>query len=552
MKKSTKLKKILALFLVVLMSIENFASIITDSSGGAFVTKQEFEDLKSTFAGQIDNYNNSIDEKIDGAIALYLAGIDIHSLKWVDSNIDVLDYPLTIIDKLKVIDECTTSSTNLAEQVPIWCPGFTLFTVLWRSGTLVTEKFEKKQIDNVKYYLNGTANTSAGTFKVTNICQEPKMTWTDTFIHENCSAADGWDGGAGATENFCNTLYLDADSLGGSADGKWWTRTTRDNYAKLWSTDLTDTNKYALHFTTWHHAYFGGSIYNRTDNIQARYDKYYSDGYNTKWETGNGFLTNYYPDNNLLYDYTYSNKKLDRIYNYGSAANNSHFAPVAYNNHLKFTNKKANRRSYSHDKIISWHTRSTDTLYHKYVKWLITAGENLEHEVEDTSRSWNNKSLISANRIVYDFETPDGELKTNHRMVQGIPILHVSKDFRAPVIQKIQVRFDLTNSYVGANPKYILFSKKPITTQNYSDNVEANTDYVKIDKINGTTIDARKGRLDSGSNLIELDEKYSFDVNDVIYMKILWNDNYTINAKGDYDESVIITKPQVAYVPESD
>ena len=186
------------------------------------------------------------------------------------------------------------------------------------------------------------------------------------------------------------------------------------------------------------------------------------------------------------------------------------------------------------------------------MKWLITAGENLEHEAEDTSRSWNNKSLISANRIVYDFETPDGELKTNHRMVQGIPILHVSKDFRAPVIQKIQVRFVLTNSYVGANPKYILFSKKPITTQNYSDNVEANTDYVKIDKINGTTIDARKGRLDSGSNLIELDEKYSFDVNDVIYMKILWNDNYTINAVGDYDESVVITKPQVAYVQESD
>ncbi len=78
MKKSTKmLKRFAALFLVVLMSIESFAAIVGDSDGGAFVTKQEFEDLKDGFDAQLDLYNDSLDNKIDGAIANFLAGRDV-------------------------------------------------------------------------------------------------------------------------------------------------------------------------------------------------------------------------------------------------------------------------------------------------------------------------------------------------------------------------------------------------------------------------------------------------------------------------------------------
>ena len=53
------------------------AAIISDNDGAAFVTKAEFEALKQNFADQIDNYNTSIDSKIDGAIAYYLAGIKL-------------------------------------------------------------------------------------------------------------------------------------------------------------------------------------------------------------------------------------------------------------------------------------------------------------------------------------------------------------------------------------------------------------------------------------------------------------------------------------------
>ena len=69
------MKELMALFLVVLISIESFGAVVSDNDGSAFITKAEFDSLKNNFQAQIDNYNTSIDAKIDGAIAAYLAGI---------------------------------------------------------------------------------------------------------------------------------------------------------------------------------------------------------------------------------------------------------------------------------------------------------------------------------------------------------------------------------------------------------------------------------------------------------------------------------------------
>ena len=76
MRKSTIIvKRILTLFLVVLMSIESFAAVVSDNDGSAFITKAEFDSLKNNFQAQLDAYNTGIDSKIDSAIASYLAGI---------------------------------------------------------------------------------------------------------------------------------------------------------------------------------------------------------------------------------------------------------------------------------------------------------------------------------------------------------------------------------------------------------------------------------------------------------------------------------------------
>ena len=82
MNKGTRLiKRVTALFLVLLFSIESFAAIVSDNDGSAFITKAEFDSLKNDFQTQIDNYNTSIDSKIDGAIAAYLAGIKVSTTK---------------------------------------------------------------------------------------------------------------------------------------------------------------------------------------------------------------------------------------------------------------------------------------------------------------------------------------------------------------------------------------------------------------------------------------------------------------------------------------
>ena len=72
--KTKTLKRLVCLVLSILLRLNTFAAVISDNDGAAFVTKAEFDSLKKSFADQIVNYNESIDSKIDGAIASYLAG----------------------------------------------------------------------------------------------------------------------------------------------------------------------------------------------------------------------------------------------------------------------------------------------------------------------------------------------------------------------------------------------------------------------------------------------------------------------------------------------
>ena len=65
--------------MVLIFTLNSFAAIVSDNDGAAFITKAEFDSLKNNFEAQIDQYNQSIDSKIDGAIAAYLSGISTTS-----------------------------------------------------------------------------------------------------------------------------------------------------------------------------------------------------------------------------------------------------------------------------------------------------------------------------------------------------------------------------------------------------------------------------------------------------------------------------------------
>lgn len=96
MKKTIKKsKRLLTLFLSLLLCFNSFAAIVSDNDGSAFVTKAEFEAMKKDFADQVDNYNSSIDAKIDGAIAAYLAGFKVaskYALKSILNSINSIGY----------------------------------------------------------------------------------------------------------------------------------------------------------------------------------------------------------------------------------------------------------------------------------------------------------------------------------------------------------------------------------------------------------------------------------------------------------------------------
>ena len=79
-------KKALCLIFAFLFSIESMAAVVSDNDGAAFVTKAEFEVLKENFEAQINNYNESLDNKIDGAIASYLSGIKLD--RWEPIKLD--------------------------------------------------------------------------------------------------------------------------------------------------------------------------------------------------------------------------------------------------------------------------------------------------------------------------------------------------------------------------------------------------------------------------------------------------------------------------------
>ena len=76
---------------------------MSDNDGAAFVTKAEFEALKKNFASQIEQYNISIDSKIDGAIANYLAGRNLQ-LKTIERFHDIGNQKILICNTRYIDD----------------------------------------------------------------------------------------------------------------------------------------------------------------------------------------------------------------------------------------------------------------------------------------------------------------------------------------------------------------------------------------------------------------------------------------------------------------
>ena len=111
-------------------------------------------------------------------------------------------------------------------------------------------------------------------------------------------------------------------------------------------------------------------------------------------------------------------------------------------------------------------------------------------------------------------------------MVDGVPLESFEKTYGTKIDNvKITLNIESSQSSYATNKKYVVFGTKPITAQKYTDDVEDNENYIKIKKVNNTTVSgAKKVQLDEGKNVIEFEEDM-IKGGDILYYKLLWNDS---------------------------
>ena len=541
-------KKALCLVFAFLLSINSFAAVVSDNDGSAFITKAEFDSLKNNFQSQLDAYNTSIDSKIDSAIASYLAGVDVGKSRTIPSNVGGLTWPIKVIDNLYAIEHMNDTKTQ-AEQQPLWnltmdiwgsqMRGYNYFYdntsvgVYKRKDMFNTslERFQPPHYDKIEYYLNGSR--SSNDFVVSNLCVKPKLELSTGVIHENLPNGAGFNEAEALNNTGVFTVFVmdgEQNSDGGSWSSHIYTRkNVRANYSKLWrAKNWTFNTAPKLYFD--HFADRGAA--KRSINTADKYD-YYDGTDHGDYIYGGQFASDY-GQNLWSGNYTYTNQSIDRIYNYSDSTNATHFAPVTYDNDLYFTNKKWNRYGLAPSYRINWQGREIVANNHG-VLWLTTPGENLENEYENVSagRVWYNKALISQNRLKMTYTTPNGNL--SQKMTYGIPIFYVEKKTK-----DVKLNINITSSSgKSSNRKYLIVSKKPIPTQKYNDNVESITDYIGLKKLVTDTA-VKKIELSEGNNDILVTGDY--EKNDILYIKILWNDTN--------DEMITLDKPNITYIEE--
>lgn len=244
----------MALFLVVLMSINSFAAIVSDNDGSAFVTKAEFEAMKKDFATQVDNYNESIDAKIDGAIAAYLAGLRVsskHTLKSVINAINSAKYNYLGAAGLPF----TNGSINIsctAQTPEVWANGtFTYQNLTEVAGDWGTSHHTGAGRANYKAKNgSGTAWRFVSVYGVNclenfmNLYEKLSFSITDSpALHNpaNFALAHTWSGAA-----LNRNLNLNAETwqATSSANGTWQYKTGTSTSAGYTNTGLSSGTGY--------------------------------------------------------------------------------------------------------------------------------------------------------------------------------------------------------------------------------------------------------------------------------------------------------------------
>lgn len=117
------IKKSAVVCLTFILSIETFAAVVSDNDGSAFITKAEFDSLKNDFQSTLNQYNMNMDNKIDSAIASYLAGIKVEQ----EITLDSIIYKNSQYSAVEFSNTWNTPSTTLGDK----CIVASMFWSMW-------------------------------------------------------------------------------------------------------------------------------------------------------------------------------------------------------------------------------------------------------------------------------------------------------------------------------------------------------------------------------------------------------------------------------------
>ena len=237
------LKRLVALFLVVLMSINGFAAAVSDNDGSVFITKAEFDSLKNSFQYELNDFNQNIDTKLDSAIDAYIKGVKSSENRQVT----------TIVDYAKKNYVYAYDANDTLEYKYGW-------PIFWGdfSSTLYTGSGNANREVGITYRFDKGDVTDSNKQNKTTITSLQESTTTGSYFAK-------W---YGFLKDCVDTLYFSANSFGtsdgnnaaynlykgiiatgqGGTDGSgiivktnqnlignglWWIRSTRDGYDGL-------------------------------------------------------------------------------------------------------------------------------------------------------------------------------------------------------------------------------------------------------------------------------------------------------------------------------
>lgn len=537
-KKSTKmLKRFAALFLVVLISIDSVAAIVGDNDGPSFITKAEFENLKIEFDEQIDRYNKSIDEKIDGAIASYLAGIRIqnyYTLKQAESE---LEYPITFRMKNGVFnwDHWKTNGAT-----PYWAPDYK--TYIWgvraTANFLVNKEFTSSKATN-RFY-NGKWNSEIGMYLIDGMLNDVSGIITVKTCFYNLPTLQYAD------EQYVTFGFvLDQSSTYGRVErGTGWN--TRDK-VRASGNSLIDF----FSGSTSYSSLLVDAIWSWNSNAalsissSSTSNEHYLNQYKSP---SNGYTEGNNPGS-LTYTSSlkYTPSKINFIMNaYDTNRTDTTGKrielPVAYETHIYLTNKNNFKKDLQNGSAINttywngyrigdsagesgWNAKQTYRTTWRFGN-MISPGWTLEPQFSGYSRDIYKRSFMEPHLMYYIVKTPYTDEEKVQVMTNGILLTEADQD-----IKSLQIKLKLSSETQSVK-KYLVLSKQPIEQMNYSNvPTEAAADadrYYKIytDRELKSTA-TYTYELSEGENKVYIGDIYK---DDLVYYKILWDTSNTSYA----------------------